>query len=174
MSIVAKLTAIADALRNVLGTSGKYTLAQMPGLINSLSSNYKTMDIYCNIFKFDVAEYGESLVYNQFEQAPAYYSDGPHPKKKEYVINYYPNSPTGYFYYMWPTRAYDHRRLRAILPNMVDYTEGDTYADASGNGVEFEYVTLMFASFTVSLANFENLKLNAHFSFKYERNGISK
>ena len=41
MSIVAKLTAIADALRNVLGTSGKYTLAQMPGLINSLSSNYK-------------------------------------------------------------------------------------------------------------------------------------
>lgn len=168
MSIVAKLTAIADALRNVLGTSGKYTLAQMPGLINSLSSNYKTMDIYCNIFKFDVAEYGESLVYNQYEEAPAYYKDGAHPKKKEYVINYYPNSPTGYFYYIWPTRAYDHRRLRAILPNMVDYTEGDTYADASGNGVEFEYVTLMFASFTVSLANFENLKLNAHFSFKYE------
>lgn len=168
MSVVSKLTAIADALRNVLGTSGKYTLAQMPGLINSLSSNYKTMDIYCNIFKFDVAEYGESLVYNQYEEAPAYYKDGAHPKKKEYVINYYPNSPTGYFNYMWPTRAYEHRRLRAILPNMVDYTEGDTYADASGNGVEFEYVTLMFASFTVSLANFENLKLNAHFSFKYE------
>ena len=168
MSIKAKLTAIADALRSVLGTSGKYTLAQMPGLINSLSSNYKTMDIYCNIFKFDVSEYGESLVYNQFEQAPAYYKDGAHPKKKEYTINYYPDSPTDYFYYTWPTRAYDHRRLRAILPNMVDYTEGDTYADASGNGVGFEYVTSIFASFTVSLANFENLKLNAHFSFKYE------
>ena len=62
MSIVAKLTAIADALRNVLGTSGKYTLAQMPGLINSLSSNYKTMDIYCNIFKFDVAESQEKRI----------------------------------------------------------------------------------------------------------------
>lgn len=168
MSIVAKLTAIADALRNVLGTSGKYTLAQMPGLINSLSSNYKTMDIYCNIFKFDVAEYGESLVYNQYDNGYAYHTDGPHPKKKEYVINYYPNSPTGYFYYIWPTRAYDHRRLRAILPNMVDYTEGDTYADASGNGIDFSYVTLIFAGFSIPLANFENLKLSEHFKFKYE------
>lgn len=173
MSIVAKLTAIADALRNVLGTSGKYTLAQMPGLINSLSSNYKTMDIYCNIFKFDVAEYGESLVYNQYD-ASGVYSGSTYnmsaeliPLKKEYTINYYPDSPTGSFFFMWPTRVYDHRRLRSILPNMVDYTAGDTYADASGEGINYPGTTLGVANFKPSLTNFENLKLKAHFKFKY-------
>ena len=173
MSIVAKLTAIADALRNVLGTSGKYTLAQMPGLINSLSSNYKTMDIYCNIFKFDVAEYGESLVYNQLDASGVYSGNTYNmsaeliPLKKEYTINYYPDSPTGSFFFMWPTRAYDHRRLRSILPNMADYTAGDTYVDASGEGINYPGTTLGVANFKPSLTNFENLKLKAHFKFKY-------
>ena len=172
MSIVAKLTAIADALRNVLGTSGKYTLAQMPGLINSLSSNYKTTDIYCNIFKFDVAEYGESLVYNQFDYSPVYADSSRRPsdsicQRDIYTINLYPNSPNNYFYYIQPSRAYEHRRLRSILPNMVDYVAGDTYADASGNGTDFQYCTLGFASFKPSLAKFEELKINEHFKFMY-------
>ncbi len=172
MSIVAKLTAIADALRNVLGTSGKYTLAQMPGLINSLSSNYKTMDIYCNIFKFDVSEYGESLIYNQFDYSSVYSDSGRRPsdsirQRDVYTINVYPNSPSNYFYYIQPTRAYEHRRLRSILPNMVDYVAGDTYVDASGDGVDFQYCTLGFASFKPSLAKFEELKINEHFKFMY-------
>ena len=172
MSVVAKLTAIADALRNVLGTSGKYTLAQMPGLINSLSSNYKTTDIYCNIFKFDVAEYGESLVYNQFDYSPVYADSSRRPsdsihQRDIYTINKYPNSPNNYFYYIQPSRAYEHRRLRSILPNMVDYVAGDTYADASGNGTDFQYCTLGFASFKPSLAKFEELKINEHFKFMY-------
>lgn len=172
MSIVAKLTAIADALRNVLGTSGKYTLAQMPGLINSLSSNYKTMDIYCNIFKFDVAEYGESLVYNQFDYSSVYSDSNLRPsdsirQRDIYTINKYPNSPNDSFYYIQPARVYEHRRLRSILPNMVDYVAGDTYADASGDGTDFQYCTLGFASFKPSLAKFEELKINEHFKFMY-------
>lgn len=172
MSVVAKLTAIADALRNVLGTSGKYTLAQMPGLINSLSSNYKTMDIYCNIFKFDVAEYGESLIYNQFDYSPVYSSDSYRPsdslrQRDIYTINVYPNSPNNYFYYAQPSTVYEHRRLRSILPNMIDYAAGDTYADASGDGIDFKYCTLGFASFRPTLAKFEELKINEHFKFMY-------
>lgn len=172
MSIVAKLTAIADALRNVLGTSGKYTLAQMPGLINSLSSNYKTMDIYCNIFKFDVAEYGESLVYNQFDYSSVYSDSNLRPsdsirQRDIYTINKYPNSPNDSFYYIQPARVYEHRRLRSILPNMVDCVAGDTYADASGDGTDFQYCTLGFASFKPSLAKFEELKINEHFKFMY-------
>lgn len=172
MSIVAKLTAIADALRNVLGTSGKYTLAQMPGLINSLSSNYKTTDIYCNIFKFDVAEYGESLIYNQFDYSSVYSDSRWRPddslrQRDIYTINKYPNSPNDSFYYIQPSRAYEHRRLRSILPNMVDYATGDTYADASGDGIDFKYCTLGFASFRPTLAKFEELKINEHFKFMY-------
>ena len=172
MSVVSKLTAIADALRNVLGTSGKYTLAQMPGLINSLSSNYKTTDIYCNIFKFDVAEYGESLVYNQFDYSSVYSDSNRRPsdsiqQRDIYTINKYPNSPNDSFYYIQPTRAYEHRRLRSILPNMVDYVAGDTYADASGDGVDFQRCTLGFASFRLTLAKFEELKINEHFKFMY-------
>lgn len=172
MSVVAKLTAIADALRNVLGTSGKYTLAQMPGLINSLSSNYKTTDIYCNIFKFDVAEYGESLVYNQFDYSPVYSDSRWRPsdsirQRDIYTINVYPNSPNNYFRYIQPARAYEHRRLRSILPNMVDYVAGDTYVDASGDGVDFQRCTLGFASFRPTLAKFEELKINEHFKFMY-------
>ena len=172
MSVVAKLTAIADALRNVLGTSGKYTLAQMPGLINSLSSNYKTTDIYCNIFKFDVAEYGESLIYNQYDYSPVYSDSTRRPsdsirQRDIYTINIYPDSPNNYFYYIQPSRTYEHRRLRSILPNMVDYVTGDTYVDASGDGVDFQRCTLGFASFRLTLAKFEELKINEHFKFMY-------
>lgn len=169
MSIKAKLTAIADALRSVLGTSGKYTLAQMPGLINSLSSNYKTSDIYCNIFKFDVSEYGESLVYNQFEWSPTYYTTGiAIPYKKEFIVNYFPKaSGNPGLCYIEPARTYESRRLRAILPGMVDYANGDTYADASGTGPEYEGISLYFANFNNEYAKFDSLRLTEHFKFRY-------
>ena len=169
MSIKAKLTAIADALRSVLGTSGKYTLAQMPGLINSLSSNYKTSDIYCNIFKFNVAEYGESLVYNQYEWSPIYCrTDITIPYKKEFIVNYFPKaSGNAAVYYIAPARTYENRRLRAILPRMVDYIDGDTYADASGTGVEYDSISLYFANFNNEYAKLDSLRLTEHFKFRY-------
>lgn len=169
MSVTSKITDIADALRYTYGTTEKYTLSQMPGMIKQLSSNIGTEDIYHTLFEFNVSKYGESIISQQstyswsfpYDEEKHIWQNGKYAKYRIVDVDKDGNP----IEYVNLGSNYCMQNLQILFP-YGDYEDDCIHIIRDVNN---NYVTPIAIVYGSDFKIIDNLRINGKCSFTYEK-----